>query len=448
MTKTCHQNALHKNYKKAGALLLLYFTNSCSRIIGLDYKPTCTFADADECFKDTNLLILGSSTSRHWFFALREVLQETGNRIGINGIDGRTDFVTVLSPRNRYAKNYRESEKKACGGGKLLWSEVDQVKSSLPGLKNGARCSALINRTHTLLTFVWHIPFRLGMGGAAALWDASPVLLSDAKANQMRVSRVLINGGLELSINFNDTHYSWLKVMNKTLSNITEPWKRILESRPPGSTKSTATSNTSKTANTVTWRTASSVCCEKQTRGPPSTAPCVNRDGVDLEVVRGRLRKVNEEAVKQLRIREPRISILDSWNTTGYDTCSAYEDWVHAPSLAFLQLESWMRDILGCSCTGIPRTDPMPWKSSDSEIEKQGEVSRDGSSHKESTLAGQRGRGNATFINDFRAALHTSESAYHAVMWAVAGMFVLLCVGRLCSLRCQSSHIATRYPKR
>ena len=97
MMKTCHQNALHKNYKKAGALLLLYFTNSCSRIIGLDYKPTCTFADADECFKDTNLLILGSSTSRHWFFALREVLQETGNRIGINGIDGRTDFVTVLS---------------------------------------------------------------------------------------------------------------------------------------------------------------------------------------------------------------------------------------------------------------------------------------------------------------------------------------------------------------
>ena len=161
--------------------------------------------------------------------------------------------------------------------------------------------------------------------------------------------------------------------MNKTLSDITGPWKRILESRPPGFTKSTATSNTTKTANTVTWRTASNVCCEKQIRGPPSTASCVNRDGVDLDVVRDRLRNINEEAVKQLRIQEPRISILDSWNTTGYDTCSAYEDWVHAPSLAFLQLESWMRDILGCSCTGIPRTDPMPWKGSDSEIEKQGE---------------------------------------------------------------------------
>ena len=111
-----------RTIKKAGALLLLSFTNSCSRTIGLDYKPTCTFADADECFKDTNLLIMGSSTSRHWFFALREILQETEKRVGINGIDGRTDFVTVLSPRNRYAKNYRESEKKVCGGGKLLWS--------------------------------------------------------------------------------------------------------------------------------------------------------------------------------------------------------------------------------------------------------------------------------------------------------------------------------------
>ena len=77
--------------------------------------------------------------------------------------------------------------------------------------------------------------------------------------------------------------------------------------------------------------------------------------------VRSRLRAVNEEAVKQIAARESRITVLDAWNITGYDTCPAYEDWVHHPSLAFLHLESWMRDVLGCSCPGAPRTNKAPW---------------------------------------------------------------------------------------
>lgn len=330
-----------------------------------DEKATCTFEDAGRCFKDTNLLILGSSTSRHWFFVLQDVL--THNETRTTG--SRSDFVSVLSPRRRYATGYREHEKSACGGGKLAWSEVDQIDASMK-VQFGSRCSTLIQRTHTLLTFVWVIPFREGVHGSGVLHNAGSVLVRDSEANNMTVSRVLVNGGLELAINFEDARLwrgrskpSWQAIVNSTLPNITRPWKPVFEARTgesPIGTKSSGALNLS-TSNSVTWRTATRVCCEKPRRPVPTNASCVNRNGVDMGPVRSRLRAVNEEAVKQIAARESRITVLDAWNITGYDTCPAYEDWVHHPSLAFLHLESWMRDVLGCSCTGAPRTNKAPW---------------------------------------------------------------------------------------
>ena len=88
---------------------------------------------------------------------------------------------------------------------------------------------------------------------------------------------------------------------------------------------------------------------------------CLNRDGTDMAPVQSRLRAGNDEVVKQLAWREPRVTVLDSWALTDASKCPAYEDWVHAPSLAFEQLERWMQDELGCSCSGPPRTDPSPW---------------------------------------------------------------------------------------
>ena len=123
-------------------------------------NASCTFGDADHCFADTNLLILGSSTSRHWFFVLREVLNATATRNGAPVDLSRVGFVSLLSPRNRYAKNYRQHEKDLCGGGKLAWSGIDAVKTSLPLMPTGPRCSTFVKKTRTLLTFVWHLPFR------------------------------------------------------------------------------------------------------------------------------------------------------------------------------------------------------------------------------------------------------------------------------------------------
>ena len=100
-----------------------------------DEKATCTFEDAGRCFKDTNLLILGSGTSRHWFFVLQDVL--THNETRTTG--SRSDFVSVLSPRRRYATGYREHEKNACGGGKLFAITTSHtLLLTLPQGGNGA----------------------------------------------------------------------------------------------------------------------------------------------------------------------------------------------------------------------------------------------------------------------------------------------------------------------
>jgi len=35
---------------------------------------SCTYGDAEQCFKDRAVLILGTSVSRHWLFELQSVL--------------------------------------------------------------------------------------------------------------------------------------------------------------------------------------------------------------------------------------------------------------------------------------------------------------------------------------------------------------------------------------
>ena len=322
-------------------------------------NASCTFGDADHCFADTNLLILGSSTSRHWFFVLREVLNATATRNGAPVDLSRVGFVSLLSPRNRYAKNYRQHEKDLCGGGKLAWSGIDAVKTSLPLMPTGPRCSTFVKKTRTLLTFVWHLPFR--REEARALGKAGQVVLADARANKLAKSRVLINGGLELAINVRNKTQPLAEAVNDTLPDVVAALRPVLDA-----------------GGSVTWRTATRVCCEKPWKRPAAQHQhqqdsndssisnvkgpvCLNRDGTDMAPVQSRLRAGNDEVVKQLAWREPRVTVLDSWALTDASKCPAYEDWVHAPSLAFEQLERWMQDELGCSCSGPPRTDPSPW---------------------------------------------------------------------------------------
>ena len=61
---------------------------------------------------------------------------------------------------------------------------------------------------------------------------------SDSKANNMTVE-VLVNGGLELAINFEDARLwrgrskpSWQAIVSSTLPNITRPWKPVFEPEP------------------------------------------------------------------------------------------------------------------------------------------------------------------------------------------------------------------------
>ena len=303
---------------------------------------SCTFADADRCFADTNLLVLGSSTSRHWFFVLREVLD--GDR-GPSCNRAEVGFVAALAPSNKYAVGYRKEEIRMCGGGKLQWSTIDTVKTSLPHMRGGPRCSMLLERTKTLLNFVWHLPFRIDE--ATALGTASKVLLSDTQRNNLTVSRILINGGLELSINVKNGTQSWIRrTMTETLPHVVSAMRPVLDA-----------------GGSVTWRTATQVCCQKK-RVDPATGQsvCVNKDNVDMDPVSNRLRTANQEAVHQLAEMEPRVSILDSWALTDRSKCPAYEDWVHHPPLAFEQLEWWMQDQLSCTCTGAPRSDPTFWE--------------------------------------------------------------------------------------
>jgi hypothetical protein len=66
-------------------------------------ETACTFADAEECLRDTAVLILGSSVSRGWHFQLQGLLTRR------NGKHSPFDnFVDVPQAANEWSQDYRE----------------------------------------------------------------------------------------------------------------------------------------------------------------------------------------------------------------------------------------------------------------------------------------------------------------------------------------------------
>ena len=86
--------------------------------------PRCgSFGHAASCLAGKHVLIVGSSVSRHWWFALQEVLSRDGGRAR------DADLFAPRLARRTWAPQYREREKALCGGGAPAWSELSHGKT-------------------------------------------------------------------------------------------------------------------------------------------------------------------------------------------------------------------------------------------------------------------------------------------------------------------------------
>jgi len=66
-------------------------------------ETACTFADAEECLRDTAVLILGSSVSRAWHFQLQGLLSRRNGKYS-----PAENFVDVPQAFNEWSQDYRE----------------------------------------------------------------------------------------------------------------------------------------------------------------------------------------------------------------------------------------------------------------------------------------------------------------------------------------------------
>jgi hypothetical protein len=100
----------------------------------------CSFADAEACLRGRAVLVVGTSVSRHWFFALQEILLLHAVDSEGKGLDGLaapgSSFVGVLGPRGRSqgsnVASYRAHEMELCGGGAAAWVADHKHRGIMP----------------------------------------------------------------------------------------------------------------------------------------------------------------------------------------------------------------------------------------------------------------------------------------------------------------------------
>ena len=283
------------------------------------------------------MLIIGTSVSRHWHFALQEVLSRDHGKAKAS--DG---FVETLQNKtsSSWLEGYRESEKEICGGGVKSWKEVSFFN---------ALCTNINAATNTLLIFQWTSPFQsleLMRKAVANLLTTMPTL-----GLNVRNSTLLLNAGLELAVNY------------RGASIVTPEKKARLDM--PGIIN--IMDKVLLAGGEVGWRLSTQLCCEKKytdveshTRTGPfhpnnteSEKTCSNRGGLNMAEAEIQLKAVNREVVQAIESDpgQRKIKVLDAWSMTPDSKCNDYEDWVHHPILAYEQIESWLTEVLKCPCS-------------------------------------------------------------------------------------------------
>jgi hypothetical protein len=288
--------------------------------------PRCgSFGHAISCFSGRHVVIVGSSVSRHWWFALQEVLSLDDGRAQPTDL-----FASTLASHNWKAQ-YREREKTICGGGAPAWSALSRVKGHMK--KEYSTCQVSTNGNRTMLSFLWGLPFidpQICAAVTAAVVQDSERLagISSADSGQRRTalyaaSEVILNGGLELSINIDDPQ-RYPERVNSTLGDILSIFAPVLDA-----------------GGAVTWRTTTRLCCQSSTAwSDPET--CVNKGKTPLRPVEDVIEGVNLAVTRGIAAIEPRVEVLDAWAMTDHSKCDRYEDWVHHPKLAYDQIAVWL----------------------------------------------------------------------------------------------------------
>jgi hypothetical protein len=298
--------------------------------IRLATSNACTFNDAEKCLAERGVLIVGTSVSRHWHFALQEVLSRDHGKAKASDF-----FVETLVDKtsNEWFIGYRESEKAVCGGGVKSWKNINSWN---------ALCTSVSNSTNTLLVFQWTSPFQ----GLTYSRDAVDYLLRAMPKYGLSVkkSTLVLNAGLELAVNYRGAQPPAEKAQSD-LPGIIDVMDEVLQ-----------------VGGDVCWRLSTQLCCQDKERGnqpfhPNSTKiqkTCTNKGFTNMAEAESVLMAVNEKVVEAINTdtRRRKVKILDAWSMTPDDICNHYEDWVHHPLLAYEQIEAWMTGPLGCQCGG------------------------------------------------------------------------------------------------
>jgi hypothetical protein len=301
-----------------------------SLLISVAAANKCTFHDAEMCLAGRGVLIVGTSVSRHWHFALQEVLTHDHGKAEASDL-----FVETLvnKTKNEWSIGYRESEKAVCGGGVKSWKEVNPWN---------ALCTNINKPSNTLLVFQWTSPFQ----GLKLLQEAVDYLLHAMPKYGLSIkkSTLLLNAGLELAVNYRGAEPPAEKAQND-LPGIINVMNEVL-----------------LRGGDACWRLSTQLCCQDKENGnrlfhPNSTEiqkTRTNKGGTNMAQAESVLTAVNEKVVQAIESdsRQRKIKVLDTWSMTPDEKCNRYEDWVHHPLLAYEQIEAWITGVLGCPCSG------------------------------------------------------------------------------------------------
>ena len=301
-----------------------------SLLIRVAAANQCTFHDAEMCLAGRGVLIIGTSVSRHWHFALQEVLSRDYGKAKASDF-----FVETLAAKTKdtWFSGYRESEKAVCGGGVKSWKEIKFFN---------AMCSNLNAATKTLLMFQWASPFqglKLTEGAIDHLFRAM-----SKYGLRPKKSAVVLNAGLELAVN----HHGEF------------PPEETVHRHMPGIIN--VTDKVLLAGGDVCWRLSTQLCCQDKENGNqpfhPTSAEiqksCTNKGITNMAEAENVLKVVNDKVVQAIDsdAKQRKMKILDAWSMTPDEKCDHYEDWVHHPLLAYEQIEAWMTGVLGCQCGG------------------------------------------------------------------------------------------------
>mmetsp|Transcript_53902 Transcript_53902/g.122853 ORF Transcript_53902/g.122853 Transcript_53902/m.122853 type:complete len:415 (-) Transcript_53902:85-1329(-) len=324
-------------------------------------RGRCTFWEAEQCLRRRAILFLGTSVSRHWIFALKNLLGRHNGKA-----NAEDNFVSYLSTpdavRTITKGNYRDAEKELCQSDKNDWGN----KSFFPGPWNPSRCQGYISSTETFLLFERAEAFsdsqiEVDFVGRSinGVHVSSNVVRDFLSASsiwgfQQNCSAVVINAGLELAVNLKNTAESLNSTVQRKIPTIIAALAPVIQAQ-----------------GNLCWRLTTNVCCEQVGGDLPSgeagrsgtndcvffhkTGRCLSKHSMDLEPVQDQISAGNLEIRRVLATLYPKIHVLDAEAMSAHSKCRYYyEDWVHAPVLAYEQIDAWMVKVLKCPCGGGP----------------------------------------------------------------------------------------------